>query len=149
MMVDRVTNRAAIIAEAKRWVGTPFLHQAAVKGVGCDCLGLVRGVWQTVSKASISLAPYAQNWAEKGGSEILHDGLLAHGVKIDPSQSRPGDVVLFRFRADYPCSHVGLIMPNAKLIHARTGHGVREEPFTRALKKYWVASYILTLETSL
>ena len=37
-----------IIAEARAWIGTPYHHQAAVKGVGCDCLGLVRGVWRAV-----------------------------------------------------------------------------------------------------
>ena len=29
-----------------RWIGTPYRHQASLKGVGCDCLGLVRGVWR-------------------------------------------------------------------------------------------------------
>ena len=39
-------SRAAIVAEARAWIGTRYCHQASVKGVGCDCLGLVRGVWR-------------------------------------------------------------------------------------------------------
>ena len=34
----------AIIAEARSWLGTPWHHQASLKGVGCDCIGFVRGV---------------------------------------------------------------------------------------------------------
>jgi hypothetical protein len=37
-----------IIAAARSWLGTPYAHQASLKGVGCDCLGLVRGVWREV-----------------------------------------------------------------------------------------------------
>lgn len=37
-------TRAAIVAEARRWLGTPYRHQASVIGAGADCLGLVRGV---------------------------------------------------------------------------------------------------------
>ena len=33
---------------ARGWIGTPYRHQASLKGVGCDCLGLVRGVWREV-----------------------------------------------------------------------------------------------------
>ncbi len=39
---------AAVVVEALSWVGTPYRHQAAQKGVGCDCLGLVRGVWRAL-----------------------------------------------------------------------------------------------------
>jgi len=37
-----------VVAEALTWLGTPYRHQASLKGVGCDCLGLVRGVWRAV-----------------------------------------------------------------------------------------------------
>ena len=40
--------RAQIVAQARQWIGTPYLHQASLRGCGCDCLGLVRGVWRTV-----------------------------------------------------------------------------------------------------
>ena len=38
--------RAAIVAAARGWLGTPYRHQASVRGEGADCLGLVRGVWR-------------------------------------------------------------------------------------------------------
>ena len=41
-----------VLAEARSWLGTPYRHQGGRKGVGCDCLGLVRGVWKGVSPKS-------------------------------------------------------------------------------------------------
>ena len=41
---DEFTTR--IVDLARGWIGTPYLHQASCRGIGCDCLGLVRGVWR-------------------------------------------------------------------------------------------------------
>src|SRR5215475_8049951 len=38
-------ERAAVIAEAKTWLGTPFAHRSMVKGAGVDCAQLVRLVF--------------------------------------------------------------------------------------------------------
>ena len=43
-----MTAAERIVAEASTWLGTPYRHQGSRKGVGCDCLGLVRGVWREV-----------------------------------------------------------------------------------------------------
>ena len=49
--------RQALVAEARAWLGTPYRHQAALRGVGCDCLGLVRGVWRAVHGAEPEPVP--------------------------------------------------------------------------------------------
>jgi cell wall-associated NlpC family hydrolase len=36
--------RDSIVAEARTWLDTPYLHQGRRKGHGVDCLGLVIGV---------------------------------------------------------------------------------------------------------
>jgi len=36
--------RAIVVNEARTWVGTPYRHQAKVKGAGVDCVGLCLGV---------------------------------------------------------------------------------------------------------
>ena len=46
--VDDRDSRHDIVAAARGWLGTPYRDQASLKGVGCDCLGLVRGVWREV-----------------------------------------------------------------------------------------------------
>ena len=63
---------ADIIAIARSWIGTPYLHQAAVKDVGCDCAGLVRGIWRTVYGTEIAGIPaYTPDWSEPQGDEYL------------------------------------------------------------------------------
>jgi hypothetical protein len=42
-------TRAEILAEARSWIGTPWLHQASCKGVGADCIGFGAGVAAALS----------------------------------------------------------------------------------------------------
>lgn len=66
---------APIVAEALTWLGTPYRHQASVKGVGCDCLGLVRGVWRAVYGSEPEAAPgYTPDWAEARGARDFGGG---------------------------------------------------------------------------
>eukprot|EP01032_Pedospumella_encystans_P000313 gene313-351_t len=91
---------AQVLAIAGRWIGTPYRHQGAVKGVGCDCLGLVRGIWRELYGAEPEAVPaYAPDWAERAGEERLMAAAGRHFVNV-PSfdESLPGDLVLFRFR---------------------------------------------------
>ena len=67
-------TRSAVLAEARDWIGTPYQHQASAKHAGCDCLGLVRGVWRALYGAEPEEAPaYTPDWAERHGAETLMD----------------------------------------------------------------------------
>jgi NlpC/P60 family putative phage cell wall peptidase len=55
---------AAIVSEARAWIATPYVHQQATKGAGCDCLGLVRGVWRAVMGTEPERPPaYSMDWS--------------------------------------------------------------------------------------
>jgi cell wall-associated NlpC family hydrolase len=61
-----------ILAEARQWLGTPYRHQASTRGVACDCLGLVRGVWRALHGPEPETPPpYRPDWAEIGGREQI------------------------------------------------------------------------------
>jgi len=47
-----------IIAEARRWVGTPYRHRAARLGIGVDCVGLIRGVAEATGVRTLSDAEW-------------------------------------------------------------------------------------------
>ena len=90
-----------IVAEARSWIGTPYRHQASLKGVGCDCLGLLRGVWREVMGAEPELPPpYSPDWAEAGADTLARRG-AQHLVEIDRGAVQAGDVLLFRWRDDH------------------------------------------------
>ncbi len=70
-----MTTRDMIVAETRRWIGTPYRHQASLQGVGCDCLGLVRGVWRAFAGAEPQDMPsYNADWAETLRAETLFVG---------------------------------------------------------------------------
>ncbi len=120
-------TRSDIVAEARAWLGTPYRHQASLKGVGCDCLGLVRGVWRVLNGDEPEAAPaYRADWAEATGDETLARAARRHLVEIECAQFAPGDVLLFRWRARFPAKHAAIVSAPDRMIHAHGGAVVTE-----------------------
>lgn len=129
-MTSRLT-RAAIVTEARSWIGTRYRHQGSLKGVGCDCLGLVRGVWRSCIGDEPELPPpYAPDWAEAHGEETLAQAALRYLVKIKPAEIDAGDVLLFRWREGYVAKHVAIASGEGTMIHAHDGAAVCEVALT-------------------
>lgn len=102
--------RSAILAEAREWIGTPYMHQASAKGAGCDCLGLVRGVWRALYGTEPEVAPaYTPDWAERAGAETLLDAARRNMREIAVESASPGDVLLFRMHAQAPAKHCAIL----------------------------------------
>jgi NlpC/P60 family putative phage cell wall peptidase len=102
---------ARVLGIAERWIGTPYRHQGATRGVGCDCLGLVRGIWRELYGEEPEAVPaYAPDWAERSGEERLLQAAGRHfGFVASFEESRPGDLVLFRFRPGMAAKHAGIL----------------------------------------
>ena len=117
----------AAIAEARRWLGTPYRHQASVRGAGCDCLGLVRGVWRAVvGPETLTVPPYTPDWARERGRETLLEA--AEAVLLPVSEPAPGDVLAFRMSRGGPVTHLGILGTPDTLIHAYARRAVVETP---------------------
>lgn len=127
-----MTPGEEIVAAARGWIGTPYRHQASVRGAGCDCLGLVRGVWREVrGREPERLPPYAPDWAEMSGEETLLAAARRHLREIAVGGARPGDVLLFRMALGAPAKHVAIVSGVASgrvssIIHAYWGRSVCE-----------------------
>ncbi len=123
-------TRTAIVAAARGWIGTPYRHQASLRGIGCDCLGLVRGVWrELIGPEPEAPPPYTPDWAEAQGRETLALAAGRHLVAIPLAEAQPGDVVLFRWRDHLPAKHCAILSGPATLIHAHDGASVAEVAF--------------------
>ena len=120
-----------IIAETRSWLGTPYRHQGSLKGVGCDCLGLVRGVWRAFYGDEPEATPaYSADWAEAGGSETMAEAARRHFDEITPAKAGPGDILLFRWRAGMPAKHAGILIASDRFVHAHDGAAVAEAELT-------------------
>jgi len=139
-----MTERVAQLARA--WIGTPYLHQASTKGAGCDCLGLLRGVWREVHGAEPEVVPaYTRDWSEPQRDEQLWRAAERHlRSKGRDEPPAPGDVLLFRMRSGAVAKHLGIqgrIGPKTSFIHAYANHGVVESAFTRPWARRVVARF--------
>ena len=139
-MIRSRTAPARIIKATRRWIGTPYHDQASVRGVGCDCLGLLRGVWREfVGPEPLELTgpvpPYSRDWGEAGPVEVLAEAARAAMIELDVADARTGDVILFRMRAGAIAKHVGILSGKKNFIHAYERTGVIEEHLTPAWRR--------------
>jgi NlpC/P60 family putative phage cell wall peptidase len=137
--------RARVLGAARSWLGTPYRHQASVKGEGSDCLGLVRGVWREVLGAEPEAAPvYEPDWAEAGGEEVLWAAARRWLVEIPSARAVAGDVLLFRMAAGVPAKHCAILSDDAeegRMIHAYWGRAVVESWMGRWWRRRLVAAF--------
>ncbi|NCO22181.1 MAG: peptidase [Rhodobacterales bacterium] len=136
---------AAAVVIARRWIGTPYLHQASCLGAGADCLGLIRGVWRGLNGCEPADVPaYTPDWSEPQRDERLWRAAAAHLNTAPLGDLAPGDVVLFRMRDGSVAKHLGIVgrvAPDATFIHAYTGHGVVESPLSLPWRRRIVARF--------
>lgn len=126
----------AVVAAARAWLGTPYHDQASLRGVGCDCLGLARGVWRdVVGTETLPVPAYSRDWGEAGPREVLAESAGRVLIRVDVSEAGPGAVVLFRMRAEAIVKHVGILTGEARFIHAYERLGVVEQPLTPAWRR--------------
>ena len=123
-----------IVVEARSWIGTPYVHQASVKGAGTDCLGLLRGVWRAVLGREPMLVPaYTPDWDEAAASEVLMSAAEQCLRRKPLSAAALGDVLLFRMRDEFVAKHLGIqsgVGAEAAFIHAYSRHAVVESPLS-------------------
>lgn len=123
--------RRLIVSVTRDWLGTPYRHQASLRRVGCDCLGLVRGVWRDLYGEEPERPPaYSPSWAESGHGEALAQAALRHLVPLEKGAERPGDILLFRWRGHLPAKHCAILVDAGRMIHAHDGAAVAEVAFT-------------------
>ena len=134
-----------VVAEARRWIGTPYQHQASCIGAGADCLGLLRGVWRGLLGGEPEhVPPYSPDWAEPGGTEVLWQAACRHLCQKPIAEEAAGDVLLFRMRDGSIAKHLGIagqLGPLASFIHAFNGHGVVENPLSTPWRRRIAARF--------
>lgn len=106
--------RDAIVAEARSWIGTPFHWEASVKGVGCDCKGLVAGVARELGLMEAESAfARATAYHRAIDAAYLRRGLEALFDWVE--QPEPGDILLLRVAGK--AQHLAILTEPGRMIH--------------------------------
>lgn len=138
-----------VVEAARLWIGTPFCHQASARGQGCDCLGLIRGVYRDVYGQEAAASPdhranytdYRPDWAQRGAEERLLTGLSRHLGRLPAGEAQTGDVLVFRMRIDGPASHCAIVSGPGAMLHAWQRRGVCETALCAGWRRRAVARF--------
>jgi len=131
-MMEEVFLRIEQIARS--WIGTPYRHQQKLKHMGCDCLGLLIGVFEELTGKETETPPaYSPSWGEANGLELMLEA--AHRYLI-PSKGVPlGSVLVFRMMPNSVAKHCGILISDNMMVHAHRRKGVVSENF----EDYWIS----------
>ena len=126
-------QRAAVIAEARTWIGTPFHDGARVKGAGCDCGHLLLAVYEACGVLPpVDPGKWPRDWFMHAVNGEKYLGILGElGIEVPPPPARipePGDAVIWRY--GHAFSHGALVTAWPVVIHCFAGRSVLEEDIT-------------------
>ncbi len=126
-----------VVEAARGWIGTPYRHQGSAKGIGCDCLGLVRGLWREIyGEEPEKTGAYSPDWAERGAGDRLNAAAGRHCVAVGSlDDALPGDLLLFRWRPGIPAKHAGIFIGDGRFVHAWEHAGVVSSPLVASWRR--------------
>lgn len=93
-----MTTHADVVAEARTWIDTPVHHQARIKHVGVDCIGLVIGVARELGlvEPTFDIGAYPRD----PDSVSLLAKAREHMTEIPYDEAVSGDVLVITFNRD-------------------------------------------------
>lgn len=109
-------TRAAIVAEALSWEGTPYASRAMIKGVGVDCAMLPSAVYHAVGLIPAMAPEYPHDWMMHRDEELFLSYITPHAREITADEAGPGDLVIWRFGRTY--SHSAIVIDLPEVLHA-------------------------------
>jgi len=135
-----------IVLAARKWIGTPYRHQASTIGAGTDCLGLIRGVWRSeVGAEPVEVPGYTSDWSEPSQQEVLWETAREFLIPVSRDERvAPGQILLFRMHKGCVAKHLGIVAQRAghlTFIHAYSGRAVVESALSDPWKRRVVARF--------
>lgn len=139
-----MSARAAVVAEALSWLGTPYHHHGRVKGAGVDCAQILLAVYVDALRLVPPLDPgrYPTQWHLHRSEELYQQWLQQAGAR--PVQApAPGDIALIRFGRTFSHSAICIATePEPDYVHAYVNLGVirtraGEAPLAGRPSQFW------------
>jgi cell wall-associated NlpC family hydrolase len=122
-------TRAQIIETARELIGTPWVHQGRMPGVGIDCAGVIVHILRA-NGIDYDVAGYA--YAPDGTLTFHADACLK---RITKDTYQPADVLVFRIKR-LP-QHVALVTDHGILHSYNRGAGTLSKVVETGLTDQW------------
>jgi cell wall-associated NlpC family hydrolase len=117
-------QRGQVVDAAMAWLGTPYHHQAAVKGAAADCAMFPLAVYKECGLVPPDYhAPaYSSQWHLHRSEELYLVEIEKLAVESSLCDIRPADFVIFKFGRTF--SHGAIVIKWPLIIHSYIPHGV-------------------------
>ena len=116
---------AAMIAEAEKYLGYPYVWGGSSPATSFDCSGFVSWV---INHCGVG-------W---NVGRLSAEGLRGICSRVSPANAKPGDLIFFERTYDTPgASHVGIYVGNGMMIHC--GDPIQ---YTSINSSYWQAHFL-------
>jgi cell wall-associated NlpC family hydrolase len=138
-------QREHIVEVAKSWYGTPYRGWTCLKGVGCDCGQLLKGVFMEAGHRPQDGVPTPKDYSLQ---VYLHrkdttyiDTIAKYFREISETDVKPGDVVAYKLGKGFAHAAIVVKWPE-HVIHTlkregvHAGHG-NNNKFGRLEKKFF------------
>jgi len=141
--VTPLQQRAAVVAEAKSWLGTPWRHRGRLSGVGVDCAQFVLKVYANAGLIDdFDTGEYPRDWHIHRDEERFLTFVPRFAREIAENEADAGDLVIFRIGRVY--SHAAIVVGWPVGIHAAVNEGAvvlcdldRDVGLTSGPRKYF------------
>lgn len=110
-------GRAAVVAEAMTWLGTPWRHRGRVKGAGVDCAQFVIGCYVGAGLIpDFDTGEYPRDWHIHRETERFLTFVPRFAREIEPADVGPGDLIVFKIGRVF--SHGAIVADWPQGVHA-------------------------------
>jgi len=109
-----------IVQAARKYLGTPFVHQGRAPGAGMDCIGLLV---LTARDVSIPIEDHA-GYTRRPDPVVFIEHLKKNLRRIPRASARIGDVLVFWIQKPSKPQHLA-IKTDVGMIHTYAGAGKR------------------------
>lgn len=120
-------ERLRVVAEARKWINTPYQHRGRYLGHGCDCVHILLESFVGAGLVErADLGGYARDWHLHRGDEKYLSGLMSYTHELGegeqslegrgPNTWMPADVLMWKVGRTF--SHSALVTEWPYVIHA-------------------------------
>lgn len=126
--------RAAIVAEANDWIGTPYVSNAMVKGRrgGTDCAMFLVGVYSNIGiiPKEFDPRPYPAQWHVHRNEEKYLNYVMSFVKEIE-GPPKPGDLAMFKVGKVF--AHGAIVIEWPNVVHALGNDRVTPEDVSKSI----------------